>query len=97
MSYLSQESLLNITLQMSKEKGKTHFFVRFKNWMINFVKKLWNLNWEAKFGVLLVMPAVIFMFNGSQFYRDIPTLPLSYGLMAIAGAYLIKGNLNKKD
>ena len=35
--------------------------------------------------------------NSSYGYAATPAIPLYLGLMAIAGAYLIKGNLKKKE
>lgn len=96
-----------------------------KNWIVSFAKNLWGLNWEAKIGILFLIPPLIgvfmFMFNlfdagfelkhfseawncisdasGWEYssYGATPAIPLYLGLMAIAGAYLIKGNLKKKE
>ena len=112
-------------------------------WLINLPKEYLRLNWEAKIGILFLIPPIIgvfiFIFNlfdagigfesfpeswnciyGSDYgsdtdsgawggncaygyaygwaygYAATPAIPLYLGLMAIAGAYLIKGNLNKK-
>jgi len=144
MSYLSQESIIKIAEQMNNKKTKTNIFTRFKNWIVNLVKNYWNLNWEAKIGILFLIPPIIgaiyFILNllgadigfdyfpqswnciydsdynyGNDFaatgenwaygyaygwaygYAATPAIPLYLGLMAIAGAYLIKGNLNNKD
>ena len=98
-----------------------------KNWIVSSAKNLWGLNWEAKIGILFLIPPIIgaFMFifnlfdagfelsyfpeawncisdyssweNSSYGYAATPAIPLYLGLMAIAGAYLIKGNLKKKE
>lgn len=100
---------------------------KLKNWIVSSVKNLWGLNWEAKIGILFLIPPIIgaFMFifnlfdagfelsyfpeawncisdysrweNSSYGYAATPAIPLYLGLMAIAGAYLIKGNLKKKE
>ena len=96
---------------------------KLKNWILNSVKNFWDLNLDAKIGVLLLIPPIIgvFMFilnmlfgadmgfdsfpeSWNCLHRDsgihttygygaTPAMPLYLGLMAIAGAYLIKGNL----
>jgi hypothetical protein len=105
-------------------------------------KDYWQLNWEAKIGILFLIPpimgVIIFILNlmdaqigfdafpeswnciydsnygsgtdsgawggncayGYAYgwaygYAATPAIPLYLGLMAIAGAYLIKGNLKK--
>ena len=100
---------------------------KLKNWIVSSAKNLWGLNWEAKIGILFLIPPIIgaFMFifnlfdagfelsyfpeawncisdystytNSSYGYAATPAIPLYLGLMAIAGAYLIKGNLKKKE
>lgn len=85
---------------------------RLKNWIVDSAKNLWGLNWEAKIGILLLIApivcAFIFIFElfDSRFnfrffnygWDDNITPVLQYwGLIAIAGAYLIKGNLKKKE
>lgn len=97
VSYLSQESLLKIVLLINKEKTNTNIFVRLKNRIINLVKNFWSLNWDVKIGILFVIPAIIGILNGEYYYEDTPTILIYHGLMAIAGAYLIKGNLKNKD
>ena len=111
--------------------------------LFNLPKDYWRLNWEAKLGIIFLIPPVIgvfiFIFNlfgaeigfesfpeswncisGSDYgsdtdsgawggncaygyaygwaygYAATPAIPLYLGLMAIAGAYLLKGNLNRK-
>jgi len=108
--------------------------VHIKNWIVNILKGYWHLNWEAKIGVLFLIPPILgalaFIFNlfsinlffdastsigfdgfpeswnciyGYDRYGDgygyaaTPAIPLYLGLMAIAGAYLIKGNLRKEE
>lgn len=102
--------------------------VRIKNWIVNILKGYWHLNWEAKIGVLFLIPPILgvlaFIFNfffdasigfddfpeswnciygyniygeGGYGYAVTPAIPLYLGLMAIAGAYLIKGNLRKEE
>ena len=100
---------------------------KLKNWIVSSAKNLWGLNWEAKIGILFLIPPIIgaFMFifnlfdagfelsyfpeawncisdysiweNSSYGYAATPAIPMYLGLMAIAGAYLIKGNLKKKE
>lgn len=101
--------------------------VRIKNWIVNILKGYWHLNWEARIGILFLIPPIFgafaFIFNlffdadigfedfpeswnciyGYDRYGDgygyaaTPAIPLYLGLMAIAGAYLIKGNLRKEE
>ena len=135
MSYLSQESLQKVAEKMDNKKTKGNIFVRLTDWLVNLTKDYWHLNWEAKIGILFLIPpilgVIIFILNfmdadigfesfpeswnciypsawGSDSYGDFygygwaygyaatPAIPLYLGLMAIAGAYLIKGNLKKK-
>lgn len=99
---------------------------KIKTWIVNWAKNLWHLNWEAKLGILFLIPPIIgviqFIFyfisylnfedfpdiwiciydyskweHSSYGYAATPAIPLYLGLMAIAGAYLIKGNLKKKE
>ena len=104
------------------EKSEVGFWIRVKNCIINIAKKYCYLNWEAKIGILFLIPPIIgvIMFlcillvsgfcienfprcwNGISYYSGeveaaTPAIPLYLGLMAIAGAYLIKGNLKKKE
>lgn len=96
---------------MGTPKTNSNIFVRCKNWFINLAKDYWHLNWEAKIGILFLIPPIlgiikfllIFIddFDSSRYnihdygYAATPAIPLYLGLMAIAGAYLIKGNLKK--
>lgn len=97
-----------------------------RNKVINKLKDLWALNWEAKIGVVFLIPPIYgvvcfilnilgadlgfdgfpdswniiydYRFGDSAFaYAATPAIPLYLGLMAIAGAYLIKGNLNRNE
>ena len=96
---------------------------KLKNWIVSSAKNLWGLNWEAKIGILFIIPPIIGVimfivelldtgFDLEDFpeawncirsgwdnaaYAGTPAVPLYLGLMAIAGAYLIKGNLKKKE
>ena len=100
---------------------------KLKNWIVSSAKNLWSQNWEAKIGILFLIPpiigVIIFMvelfdagfyleyfpeaWNGissssvwehsSYGYAATPAVPLYLGLMAIAGAYLIKGNVKKTE
>ena len=100
---------------------------KIKTWIVNQAKNYWSLNWEAKIGILFLIPPIIgvimficnLLYSGFDFsyfpeawncisdynswehraygYAATPAIPLYLGLMAIAGAYLIKGNLKKKD
>ena len=143
MSYLSQESLQKIAEQMDNKKTKANIFVRLKNWIFNIAKGYWLLNWEAKIGILFLIPPIIgviffilnlmdaqlgfesfpdswncisasdygydtdsgswgegaygYAYGWAYGYAATPAIPLYMGLMAIAGAYLLKGNLPKKD
>ena len=102
---------------------------KIKTWIVDLAKSYWSLNWEAKIGILFLIPPIIgvfiFIFNlinagfslrsfsegwnyekvGVSGYRlttssdysiTTPAIPLYLGLMAIAGAYLIKGHLKKR-
>lgn len=77
------------------------YFLKFKQCWTGYCK----LNLEAKLGIVFLLPPVCgiiaFIFNASDDFGDSDGLgyPLYCGLMAIAGAYLIKGNLSnsKKD
>lgn len=80
------------------------YFLKFKQCWTSYCK----LNLEAKLGIVFLLPPVCgiiaFIFNAGADFDDsdglgASALPLYCGLMAIAGAYLIKGNLsnNKKD
>ncbi|MDD7405202.1 MAG: hypothetical protein PUG32_04890 [Bacteroidales bacterium] len=109
--------------------------IKIKNWIVNLAKEYWHLNWEAKIGILFLIPpiigVIIFILNlisadigfetfpaswnciyDSDYNYDMgdngaygwaygyaatPAIPLYLGLMAIAGAYLIKDNLKKKE
>ena len=122
MSHLSQESLQLLAQMMNNKQAKDNIFVRIKNWFVSLAKGFWHLNWEAKIGILLLIPPIIGVFffilelgfesfpdswnciHGYAYaygraygYAATPAIPLYLGLMAIAGAYLIKGNLPKKD
>lgn len=92
---------------------------KFINWIVYSTKNLWGLNWEAKIGILFLIPHVIGviiflieLFNNGldlQYFSEVwnciyrgndiatPAIPFYLGLMAIAGAYLIKGNLKIKE
>lgn len=121
MSYLSQESLQKVAQQMDNKKHKTNILIRLKNWVVNLAKGYWRLNWEAKIGILFLIPSIIvaiivivyllfISFGSNDFYFDyFPDICIGVmnfvfydnnsnmylGMMAIAGAYLIKGNLKK--
>ncbi len=112
---------------MENTTTSPNFFVRLKNWFIKLAKGFWHLNWEAKIGIIFLIPpilgAIFFILNlfgagigfdgfpeswncisgydwyeyGAYGYAATPAIPLYLGLMAIAGAYLIKGNLKKKE
>lgn len=98
---------------------------KIKTWIVDLAKSYWSLNWEAKIGILFLIPPIIgvfiFIFNlinagfslryfsegwnyeivgvnfhSSDYSITTPAIPLYLGLMAIAGAYLIKGNLKKR-
>jgi len=96
--------------------------VHIKNWIVNILKGYWHLNWEARIGILFLIPPILgalaFIFNLFFWFDDFPeswnciyeysygdgygyaatpAIPLYLGLMAIAGAYLIKGNLKKEE
>lgn len=86
-----------------------------KQKLVSFFMRFWNLNAEAKLGILFLIPPIlsVFMFilkflfdvRCEFFYPPVGLeeaatgICLYPGLMAIAGAYLIKGNLpiNTKD
>lgn len=101
--------------------GGEYNMKKLKNFIVSSAKNLWGLNWEAKIGILFLIPPIIgvIMFcielfnaefdfeyfpeawNGIENlhapYACTPAIPLYLGLMAIAGAYLIKGNLKNKE
>ena len=135
LSYLSQESLQKVAKQMDDKKTTSNLFVHVIDRLINWAKVFWSLNWEAKIGLLFLIPPIYgvlsFILNlmgaqigfesfpeswncvyGSDYgsdwyeygaygwaygYAATPAIPLYLGLMAIAGAYLIKGNLKKRE
>lgn len=92
-------------------------------WFVNLLKGLWNLNWEAKLGLILLVPPTlaairyvqssllysseteikIFKFPIDFLEREISIdscfsmEPVFFGLLAIAGAYLIKGSSQNKQ
>lgn len=88
-----------------------------KIWFLNHVKKIWELNREAKLGLLLLVPPIIASINYLErdfsHYTEVDVFhlqpgimkisldsalnmePIFYGLLALAGASLIKGNLGK--
>lgn len=93
--------------------------IRMKDESIKFVIKLWNLNWEAKLGIFILLPPIwsvysfFFIYDmrrminftgfsiwiGDYRYKTYIE-PLAYvylGLMAIAGAYLIRSNQHSKN
>lgn len=83
---------------------------KIKTWIVNLSKNYWSLNWETKIGIIFLIPPIIgvveflsvyisyFDFDYfSDEFAATPAIPLYLGLMAIAGAYLIKGNLKKKE
>lgn len=97
------------------------FFVGMRRMFWNFLVVIWNLNWEAKIGITLIVPSFIYGFmlcdhsfwstdlstarlwdfgDHQIIYGDIPntvtSVPIFLGLLAIAGAYLLKGNLKTK-
>lgn len=107
---------------MNNKQAKGKIFICLKNRIANTAKACWHLNWEAKIGILLLVPPIIsvifFILNlmdaklGFEMfpkswncisaawgngYAATPAIPLYMGLMAIAGAYLLKGNLPKKE
>lgn len=82
--------------------------------LVLFIKDFWHLNWEAKIGLVFLIPPIwgVFVFIFTQIGEEIcwddfyhygnytnatSAKPIYMGLMAIAGAYLIKGNLKKKE
>lgn len=120
MSHLSQESLQIVAEQMNVKKPKTNILIRLKNWVVNLAKGYWRLNWEAKIGILFLIPSIVVAiivilyllvigFGFADFYYDYfpkgcqeimgfvfyDVNNVYLGLMAIAGVYLIKGNLKK--
>lgn len=84
---------------MDNKKKEENIFVRLKNWFVNLAKNYWFLNWEAKIGILFLIPPIIeiISFNYTTYEYEDFAIPLFLGLMAIAGAYLIKGNLKKNE
>lgn len=98
---------------MDTKKSKTSFFILIKNWIACLVRNFWRLNWDAKIGIILLIPpllgVLVFVLNmfGAEidyYYRGYDSdkrpassIPIYLGLLAIAGAYLIKGNLRRKE
>ncbi|MBQ5394487.1 MAG: hypothetical protein IIU62_05580, partial [Alistipes sp.] len=80
-----------------------------KQKLVSFFMRFWNLNAEAKLGILFLIPPILsvfmfilnFLFDVRCVFFDPPLgleevvtgICLYLGLMAIAGVYLIKGNL----
>ncbi len=106
-------------LDNTKFKYMKKILVNIKKWFVNLLKGLWNLNWEAKLGLLLLVPptlaAIRYIERGILYSSEISILeypinslqkvsiesgigmePIFYGLLALAGAYLIKGSSQNK-
>lgn len=75
-------------------RGIKDFFSRLMKKTVDIAKKFWHLNWEAKIGILLLIPSIIAyivgIFESIDHYGK--EMPAFWGLMAIAGALLINGN-----
>ena len=101
-------------LYLRNSKVMKKIFTEIKTWFMNLCKGLWNLNWEAKLGLILLIPPIIaaihYLEGGFStvaslriYHNNIADIvdadtffsaePVFYGLLALAGAYLIKGNL----
>ena len=91
---------------------KKNIFVRIKDWFINLFKAFWRLGLDAKIGILFLSPSIysfidFVLLHGRWFFdqyyyndNDLEVMKMKtlyYGLLAIAGAHLIKGNLGKKE
>ena len=59
MSYLSQESLQLLASMMDNKQVKGNIFIRTKNRFVSLAKDFWRLNWEAKIGILFLIPPII--------------------------------------
>lgn len=91
---------------------KKNIFVRIKNGFVNLVKNIWQLGLDTIIGILLLIPSLVFLvrFLDYGYYSTLREIWISsaygaecikavllfYGLLALAGAYLIKGSFNKK-
>lgn len=86
------------------EKKKS-IFVRIKDWFVSLFKGFWRLSLDVKIGIVLLIPPLIGVI---QYVIDVSIVTngeygwglktvLYYGIMAFVGAYLIKGNLGKKE
>lgn len=86
------------------EKKKS-IFVRIKDWFVSLLKGFWRLSLDVKIGIVLLIPPLIGVI---QYVIDVSIVTngeygwglktvLYYGIMAFVGAYLIKGNLGKKE
>ena len=85
--------------------NKKSIFVRIKDWFVSLFKGFWRLSLDVKIGIVLLIPPLIGVI---QYVIDVSIVTngeygwglktvLYYGIMAFVGAYLIKGNLVKKE
>lgn len=71
--------------------------IKMKDESIKFVIKLWNLNWETKLGIFILLPPIWSVYSFFYDEQSIYDFTVYLGLMAIAGAYLIKSNRPNKN
>lgn len=85
---------------------KKNIFVRIKDWFVSLHKGFWRLSLDAKIGIIFLIPPIIglikyleycLLYGEQWFFKDNTENLLYYGLMAIAGACLIKGKFGNKD
>lgn len=93
----SQETEQQISVKKKKIKSFAKIFVHIKNYIVKMANDFRQLNFDAKIGVLLLTPGIFgfiiyIPIEICNSHNDSIAIPLFLGLMAIAGAYLIKGN-----
>lgn len=86
---------------------KKNIFIRIKDWFVNLLKGFWQSSLVVKIGIIFLIPPIVGIIDYfkhcivsyERYFFTNNSLEgiLYYGLMAIAGAYLIKGRHDKKE